>query len=187
MSSNPTDQYECTARLLEITPNAFVVSNLGVASYVLADVADRARNFYLWGSMGVTTPVGLGLALAVDDPVTVLDGDGSLLMALGHLATVASLNPSNLTIVVFDNASYLTTGGQPTPTETTDFAAVARDCGLDATTADSASGFEAAYQDAQDHEAASLIACPVAPIETDARPPADFAFIKNRIRQELDE
>lgn len=185
MSSNPPDQRECTARLLEVTPDALVVSNLGVASYVLADVADRPRNFYLWGSMGVTTPVGLGLAMAADEPVTVLDGDGSLLMALGHLATVATVNPPNLTIVVFDNASYLTTGGQPTPTDTLEFAAIAKECGLHATTIDSASAFEAAYRDAQARDEASLIACPVAPIETEARPPMDFTHIKHRIRHEL--
>ena len=74
------DQHECTAAVLEETPDAAVVGNLGVASYILADVEDRPRNFYQWGSMGVTTPLGLGMALATDDPVTVLDGDGSMLM-----------------------------------------------------------------------------------------------------------
>ena len=61
------DQATCTAAVLDATPDAALVSNLGVASYVLAGVEDRARNCYLWGSMGVTTPVGLGLALATDD------------------------------------------------------------------------------------------------------------------------
>lgn len=185
MSSNRADQFECTARILEITPDAVVVSNLGVASYVLAGVDDRARNVYLWGSMGVTTPVGLGLAFATDDPVTVLDGDGSMLMSLGCLSTVATVNPANLTVVVMDNAVYETTGGQPTPTETTDFAAVARDCGLHAEAVTSADGLADAYHAAQANDGASVISCAVDPTDPDDRPPLDFAFIKRRVRDAL--
>lgn len=185
MSSNRADQYECTARILELTPEAVIVSNLGVASYVLAGVNDRARNVYLWGSMGVTTPVGFGLAIATDDPVTVLDGDGSMLMALGCLSTVATVDPPNLTIVIMDNAVYETTGGQPTPTETTDFAAVAKDCGLHAEAVSTADDLARAYQTAVDHDGASVISCTVEPIDPDDRPPLDFAFIKQRVRDAL--
>ena len=103
------DQATCTAAVLDSTPDAALVSNLGVASYVLAGVEDRARNCYLWGSMGVTTPVGLGLALQTDEQVTVLDGDGSTLLSLGALATVARHDPSNLVVVVFDNGEFATT------------------------------------------------------------------------------
>ena len=114
MTDARADLYACTEAVLDVTPDAAVVSNLGVASYVLASVSDRerARNFYQWGSMGVTTAVGLGLALSTDEPVTVLEGDGSLLMSLGVLSTLGAVDPSNLTVVVWDNAIYGTTGGQ---------------------------------------------------------------------------
>ena len=185
MSSERADQVAVTAAVLEATPDAVVVSNLGVASYVLAGVEDRDRNVYLWGSMGVTTPVGLGLALAVDDPVVVLDGDGSLAMSLGALSTVGAVDPPNLTVVVMDNATYMTTGGQPTPTATTDFAGVARECGLHAASVDSAAAFEAAYAAALDHDGAALVACAVEPIDPDDRPPMDFPHIVHRVREAL--
>lgn len=182
MSSDRADQYACTAELLDITPDAAIVSNLGIASYVLAGVADRPRNFYLWGSMGVTSPVGLGLALAVDEPVTVLDGDGSLLMSLGHLATISTVDPGNLTIVVFDNGEYGTTGGQPTSSDITAFADVAAACGLTATAVETVPELAAAYREAQSGDHATLIECAVEPLTTDDRPPLDFAYIKKRVR-----
>lgn len=185
MSSDAADQTAVTAAILESTPDAVVVSNLGVASYVLAGVADRDRNVYLWGSMGVTTPVGLGLALAVEDPVVVLDGDGSLAMSLGALSTVGSLDPPNLTIVVMDNDSYLTTGGQPTPTATTDFADVARACGLHAAAVSSLTGFEPAFATARDHDGAALVACRVEPVDPEARPPLNFPYLTHRVRRAL--
>lgn len=185
MSSERADQGEVTAAVLEATPNAVVVANLGVASYVLAGVQDRDRNVYLWGSMGVTTPVGLGLALAVEDPVVVLDGDGSLAMSLGALSTVGAVDPVNLTVVVMDNASYLTTGGQPTPTASTDFAGVARECGLHAASVDTVEAFEAAFAAALDHDGAALVACAVEPIDPATRPPTDFPYLVHRVREAL--
>jgi thiamine pyrophosphate-dependent acetolactate synthase large subunit-like protein len=179
------DQYACTAAVLDETPDAAVVSNLGDASYILAAVEDRPRNFYLWGSMGVTTPIGLGLALAVDEQVTVLDGDGSMLMSLGALSTVGGLDPSNLTVVVFDNAEYGTTGGQPSYAPSTDFVAAARACGLEATGVDDDESFAAAYEASVEHDGASLIACDVDPVDPETRPPFDFAEIKRRVRDAL--
>ncbi len=179
------DQYEATAAVLEETPEAVLVGNLGVASYVLAAVEDRDRNLYQWGSMGVTTPLGLGVALGTDDPVTVLDGDGSMLMSLGSLSTVRGVDPSNLVVVVFDNAVYGTTGGQPTHAPETDFAAAAEACGLPGTTVDDLDGFVDAYREAVAHDGAALIACEVEPTDPDARPPFDYAEIKRRVRGAL--
>jgi sulfopyruvate decarboxylase subunit beta len=179
------DQYACTAAVLETTPDAVAVSNLGNASYVLASVADRDRNCYLWGSMGVTTPTGVGLALAVDDPVVVFEGDGSLLMSLGVLSTVGALDPPNLTVVVWDNAVYGTTGGQGTYSSTTDFAGVAEHCGVSATHVDSDEAFAAAYRDAVASDHAEVVVCDVEPVDPDARPPFDFAHITRRVRDAL--
>jgi thiamine pyrophosphate-dependent acetolactate synthase large subunit-like protein len=189
MSSEPStgaDQYACTAVVLDETPDAAVVSNLGVASYVLAGVEDRPRNFYQWGSMGATTPLGLGLALAVDETVTVLDGDGSTLMSLGAFAPVATYDPPNLTVVVWENGQYGTTGGQATPAGPVDLTAVARGCGLDATAVSTVTDFRRTYRAAVAHEGASVVVCEVTPCDPDERPPADFAHIKRRFREAMD-
>lgn len=179
------DQYACTRAVLEATPDAVAVSNLGNASYVLASVADRDRNCYLWGSMGVTTPTGLGLALAVDDPVVVFEGDGSLLMSLGVLSTVGALDPANLTVVVWDNGVYGTTGGQRTHSATTDFVGVAESCGVSATRVGTDEAFADAYREAVESDRAELVVTDAAPVDPDARPPFDFAHVKRRVRDAL--
>lgn len=184
--STGADQYECTAIVLQTTPECAVVSNLGVASYVLAGVEDRARNFYQWGSMGVTTSIGLGLASAIDETVTVLDGDGSTLMSLGALVSVAKYDPPNLTIVVWENGQYGTTGGQATPAGDADLAAIAGECGLDATNVSTADEFEQAYRDAVGYEGTSVVVCAVEPCDPPERPPDDYAHIKRRFRAALE-
>lgn len=176
----------CTQRIVDITPEAAIVSNLGVASYVLAGVEDRPRNFYQWGSMGLTTSLGLGVAQSIDGPVTVLEGDGSLLMSLGTLATVGRYHPPNLTIVVFDNRSYATTGGQPTHSETVDFVVAAEATGVAATAVASDDGFETAYRDAVAADETHLIVADVENVDPEDRPPFDFAHIKRRFRTALE-
>lgn len=181
------DQYACTAAVLDETPDTVAVSNLGNASYVLAGVDDRERNFYQWGSMGATTPTGLGFALAVDYPVVVFEGDGSMLMSLGVLSTIGAVDPPNLTVVLWDNGVYGTTGGQSTHSSNTDFVGVAESCGVSATRVDSDDVFEQAYRDAVASDRAELIVCQVEPVEPTERPPFDFAHIKWRVRNALTE
>ncbi len=91
-----------------------VVSNLGWPSKELYAIKHQASNFYMLGSMGMATPIGLGVALTSSKDVVVIDGDGSLLMNPGTLATAASLAPKNLTILCIDNGAYGSTGNQPT-------------------------------------------------------------------------
>jgi thiamine pyrophosphate-dependent acetolactate synthase large subunit-like protein len=94
-----------------------IIASLGHPAYDLFAAGDRPLNFYTWGSMGLASSIGVGLALARPDVrIFVLDGDGSLLMNLGSLATIGLLQPSNFVLVVMDNEQYATTGGQPTPT-----------------------------------------------------------------------
>ncbi len=95
-------------------------------------VGPRPQNFYMLGSMGLAVPIALGVALAQPRRrVIALEGDGSILMQLGVLATVATLQPRNLVIVVMDNGVYQITGSQLTATaHKTDIAAVARGAGL---------------------------------------------------------
>lgn len=187
MTDARADQFACTESVLDVTPNAAVVSNLGVASYVLASVSDpdRARNFYQWGSMGATTAVGLGLALSADEPVTVLDGDGSLLMSLGVLSTVARSDPDNLTVVVWANDIYGTTGGQSLQADHVDFVGIAESSGLDAVSVRETDAFAAAYRDATESAGVTVIVCHVDSVDPDARPSFDFPYIARRARDSL--
>ncbi len=93
-----------------------VVCNLGFPSKELFNIKHQQSNFYMLGSMGMATPIGLGISLASDKEVIVIDGDGSLLMNPGSLATAAHFAPKNLTIFAIDNSSYGSTGDQPTLT-----------------------------------------------------------------------
>ncbi|ANP48596.1 phosphonopyruvate decarboxylase [Streptomyces griseochromogenes] len=107
-----------------------ILSTTGYLSRTLYNRGDRPGNFYMQGSMGHVAGLALGAALArPEERFVVLDGDGSALMHLGSLATVGHFTPANLVHVVFDNQAYDSTGGQPTTSATTDFAAVARACG----------------------------------------------------------
>ncbi len=92
-----------------------VVSNLGWPSKELFAVKHQASNFYMLGSMGMATPIGLGISMTSSKEVVVIDGDGSLLMNPGSLATAASRS-GNLTILCIDNGAYGSTGNQPTLT-----------------------------------------------------------------------
>lgn len=93
-----------------------VVSNLGWPSKELFAIYHQPSNFYMLGSMGMATPIGLGMALTSSKEIVVIDGDGSLLMNPGTLATVAFFAPKNLTILAIDNSAYGSTGNQPTLT-----------------------------------------------------------------------
>jgi thiamine pyrophosphate-dependent acetolactate synthase large subunit-like protein len=109
-----------------------VIANLGSATFDLYAQDDRAANFYMWGAMGTVSSIGLGVALAAPDrKVYVMDGDGSLLMNLGSLATIARQAPRNLVVIVWDNHQWAETGGQATHTATgTDLAGIARAAGI---------------------------------------------------------
>lgn len=120
------------ATLLQDRPaNLLVISGLGSPTYDVAAVEDRPDNFYLWGAMGGTLAMGLGLALARPDKrILVITGDGEMLMGLGSFATIGAQKPQNLKLCVIDNEAYGETGGQATHTgQGTDLAAVAAACG----------------------------------------------------------
>jgi sulfopyruvate decarboxylase subunit beta len=91
-----------------------VVCNIGYPSRELYGLGDRHNFFYMLGSMGLASSIGLGLALNSDRHVVALDGDGSVLMNLGTLATIANAAPPNYTLLIVDNGSYGSTGDQPT-------------------------------------------------------------------------
>ncbi len=109
-----------------------VVTIMGAVAAELYSIGHRHNFFYLEHAMGLASSMGLGIALALPKhQVVVLDGDGSLLMNLGTLSTMARYKPGNLLHIVFDNESLLSVGGFPTATATgTDLAGVARACGV---------------------------------------------------------
>jgi sulfopyruvate decarboxylase subunit beta len=123
---------DCLAALYPELGDRLVVTIMGACAQELYDLGHRESFFYLEHAMGLASSIGLGLALNLPhEHVIVLDGDGSVLMNLGGLATLARYRPPNLTHIVFDNGSFLSTGGFTTHTTrgVTDLAAIARGAG----------------------------------------------------------
>jgi thiamine pyrophosphate-dependent acetolactate synthase large subunit-like protein len=121
-----------TRRLSAKLTDEAVIGGIGNTHFDLWAAGQRAQNFYMLGSMGLAIPIALGVAMAQPNRrVIALEGDGSLLMQLGALGTVASVNPANLAIFVWDNGAYQITGSQPTLTATSvDLVAMARGAGI---------------------------------------------------------
>jgi sulfopyruvate decarboxylase subunit beta len=109
-----------------------VVTIMGAVAAELQSIGHRRNFFYLQHAMGLASSMGLGIALSRPElPVVVLDGDGSVLMNLGGLTTLARYRPKNLLHIVFDNESLLSVGGFPTATSTgSDIAGIARAAGV---------------------------------------------------------
>ena len=112
--------------------NRIVVTIMGAVAAELYTIGHRPSFFYLEHAMGLASSMGLGIALSMPrHKVIVIDGDGSLLMNLGTLSTMARYKPGNLLHIVFDNESLLSVGGFPTATATgTDLAGIARASGV---------------------------------------------------------
>ena len=113
-----------------------VVTIMGAVAAELQSIGHRPNFFYLQHAMGLASSMGLGIALVRPDrQVVVLDGDGSILMNLGGLTTLARYRPRNLVHIVFDNESLLSVGGFPTATSTgSDIARIAEAAGVPSTT-----------------------------------------------------
>jgi thiamine pyrophosphate-dependent acetolactate synthase large subunit-like protein len=122
-----------TRRLVRrLTHEEAVVAGIGNTNFDLVAAGHRPQNFYMLGSMGLTCPIALGVALAQPNRgVIALEGDGSILMALGCLTTIANVKPRNLTVIIWDNGIYQITGKQATATGgATDIVALARGAGI---------------------------------------------------------
>lgn len=123
----------CEAVLKKILPvlqeSDITLFNLGINSRVANYVKDRPTNFYMLGSMGLVSSLGLGIALNAKEKVYIFDGDGSLLMDLGVMPTIAQSNAKNLIHIVMDNQSYCSTGKQPTCLKGSELAEMAKVAG----------------------------------------------------------
>jgi len=127
------NRFELTKRLVgHLKHEEAVIGGIGNTNFDLWCAGQRPQNFYMLGSMGLAIPIALGVAIAQPKRrVVALEGDGSLLMQLGCLATVAARAPQNLIIVVWDNGIYQITGGQPTASAAAaDLVAIARGSGI---------------------------------------------------------
>jgi thiamine pyrophosphate-dependent acetolactate synthase large subunit-like protein len=111
------NRFDITSRLVaKLKHEEAVIGGIGNTNFDLWAAGQRPQNFYMLGSMGLGFPIALGVALAQPQRhVFGLEGDGSLLMQMGCLATIATLRPKNLTMIVMDNGIYQITGAQPTP------------------------------------------------------------------------
>jgi sulfopyruvate decarboxylase subunit beta len=142
---------EALAAIYPVLEQNIVVTIMGAVAAELQSLGHRPNFFYLQHAMGLASSLGLGIALCRPElRVIVLDGDGSLLMNLGSLSTMARYRPHNLVHIVFDNQSLLSVGGFPTATSTgTDLAGCAAAAGVPRTArADSAAALAAALDEA---------------------------------------
>ena len=116
--------------ITKMIKDEIIISANGFISRNLYEVADSNSNFYMIGSMGLASSIGLGVALK--NPrrkIFVFDGDGNILMNLGSLTTIGTLKPKNLIHIIFDNSKHASTGGQPTNSKFIKIENIAKECG----------------------------------------------------------
>jgi thiamine pyrophosphate-dependent acetolactate synthase large subunit-like protein len=189
VSDAKLDRRKVVRTLLDRRGDLLVVAGLGSSAWDCTAAGDHPLTFPLWGAMGSSCMMGLGLALAQPRRrVLVVTGDGEMLMGLGSLATIAARRPGNLAIVVLDNERYGETGMQQTHTAYgTDLAAVALACGF--------AEAKVIRSDAQIASVRSAIHRGKGPllyqvkVKRDAvplvLPPRDGAYLKHRFREAL--
>jgi thiamine pyrophosphate-dependent acetolactate synthase large subunit-like protein len=179
---------DLTRRLVAKLRDQAVVAGIGNANFDLYAAGHRAQNFYMLGSMGLACPIALGVALAQPERgVIALEGDGSLLMSLGCLATIATQKPRNLTIIVWDNGIYQITGKQATATShSTDIVAVARGAGIaDSSWVRDEAHFEELIGRGFEQGGPILLAAKIDDKPGEIQPPRDPALVRNRFMKGL--
>ena len=175
---------DLTRRLVaRLTRQEAVIGGIGNTNFDLWGAGHRPQNFYMIGSMGLAVPIALGVALAQPGRgVVALEGDGSVLMQLGCLTTVAHRQPANLLVVILDNGAYEITGGQPTATALgADIVAIAQASGLrQANWAADEADFEALVQRALTEPGPWLIGARIALHKPQLQTERDPAQIRDR-------
>ena len=189
LAKHTVSRREFVANLLKAVPDGLVVTGLGSPSYDVFAAGDRDENFYLWGAMGGSTSLGLGLALAQPEKkVVVITGDGEQLMGIGSLMTIGVQAPKNLSIVVLDNGHFGETGMQQSHSSLgADLVAISKGFGIK--DSESISSIEECKKVVQRIKAKSGTAFVQVFIDSNeperALPPRDGPFIKNRFRAAL--
>ncbi|MFL4985316.1 MAG: thiamine pyrophosphate-dependent enzyme [Xanthobacteraceae bacterium] len=180
---------ELTQRLTaRLKHDEAVVAGIGNTNFDLYAAGHRPQNFYMLGSMGLAVPIALGVAIAQPSRgVIALEGDGSILMSLGCLSSVAQLKPRNLTIIIIDNGIYQITGKQPTTTQSTaDIVEIARGCGIqNSLWIRDEAHFEELIDRSFDDGGPILLAAKIDDQPGDAKMVRDPALIRNRFMKGL--
>lgn len=151
---------EVLKNLVPVISDHFVVCNIGLPSQELHLIDDQPTNFYMLGTMGLASSIGLGLALAQKQKVISIDGDGSVLTNFGTLPTIANNVADNFILLIIDNGSYGSTGDQPTYAgKKTSLTAVAEACGCENVVECQAEEAAAVVQAAIDSDKMTIIVC----------------------------
>lgn len=175
---------DCLRAIYPALGDQVVVTIMGAVAAELQSIGHRPNFFYLQHAMGLASSMGLGIALAKPRvSVVVLDGDGSVLMNLGGLTTLARYRPPNLTHVVFDNESLLSVGGFPTATSTgSDLAAIATAAGIPhAMTVRTVDAFSTAFREAVGGAVLTTIVAKVEAVGPSGYV-TDLALLENRFQ-----
>jgi sulfopyruvate decarboxylase subunit beta len=151
---------EVLKSIIPIITDKLVVCNIGLPSQELHLMDDQPSNFYMLGTMGLSSSIGLGLALAQKDKVIAIDGDGSVLTNFGTLPTIANNVADNFILLIIDNGSYGSTGDQPTYAGLrTSLTAVAEACGCENVVECKAEDTATVLQQALDSNQMTIIVC----------------------------
>jgi thiamine pyrophosphate-dependent acetolactate synthase large subunit-like protein len=183
------NRLEATRYLVEQLSDEPVIASCGNPKFDLFTAAEKRKaNFYMWNSMGMASSIGLGLAMARPDrKVIVLDGDGAILMNLNSLTTIADKAPANLIHIIWDNAQYQITGGQPTHTGgKADIAAIARGAGFkQALTVNTFAAFKAALSQTLSQPGPWILVAGTDSSKALGRPPKSPVYIKHQFMEAL--
>ena len=179
---------DATRIAVELAGESPIIGGVGNSTFDLVPF-DRPRNFYMWNSMGMASSIALGLALARPDlRVIVLDGDGSILMNLGSLATERATGVTNLVHIIWDNGGWEITGGQPAGSPFgVDLETVARGCGFVRTASvEDVHRFRTALTEAMADTQAWAIVAKVAAGDSPYRPSKNCIWLRDRFRTALE-
>jgi thiamine pyrophosphate-dependent acetolactate synthase large subunit-like protein len=183
------NRLEATRYLVEQLSDEPIIASCGNPKFDLFTAAEKRKaNFYMWNSMGMASSVGLGLAMACPGrKVIVLDGDGAILMNLNSLTTAASKAPPNLVHIIWDNAQYQITGGQPTHTAgEADIEAIARGAGFkQALTVNTFAAFKEALSQILSQSGPWILVARTDSSKAPGRPPKSPIYIKNQFMEAL--
>ncbi|MGI9451789.1 MAG: sulfopyruvate decarboxylase subunit beta [Geminicoccaceae bacterium] len=146
--------------LIPVISDQLVICNIGLPSQELHMLDDQPSNFYMLGTMGLASSIGLGLAMAQKEKVIAIDGDGSVLTNFGTLPTIANNVADNFILLIVDNGSYGSTGDQPTYAGAkTSLTAVAKACGCEHVIECAAEDAAAAMKAALASDQMTIIVC----------------------------
>ena len=182
------NRYELLKSLTPLLKDRLIVCNIGSPSQELYALLDQPSNFYMLGTMGLCSSIGLGLALSQKEHVVAIDGDGSVLTNLATLSTIGNNPAGNFTLLIVDNGTYGSTGDQPTYAGLrTSLAEVAKACGCEHVVQCSAEETAAALEEAIASDLMTVIVskCDSGNVDVPVVP-LDPVYIKERFMIEVE-